>query len=144
MSGGDRRTMIDHLSIGVVDLARSVTFYTAVLAPLGLQRLTCFDEPTGTRSASFGRRGQQDANDGLTFWLEERVGATIICPPGFHVCFAAADRVAVQRFHTAGLAQGGGDNGGPGLRPHYDPAYYAAFLIDPDGWRIEAVTFSPV
>jgi catechol 2,3-dioxygenase-like lactoylglutathione lyase family enzyme len=134
--------MIDHLSIGVADLERSVAFYTAVLAPLGLVRLSYFDELTGTRSASFGRAGQGDANDGLTFWLEERIGATIVCPPGFHVCFAAADRGAVARFHAAGVAEGGRDNGGPGLRPHYDPAYFAAFLIDPDGWRIEAVTFS--
>jgi catechol 2,3-dioxygenase-like lactoylglutathione lyase family enzyme len=136
--------VIDHLSIGVTDLDRAVAFYDAVLGPLGFARLSFFDEPTGTRSAGYGRPDGRDANDGLTFWLEERIGATIGCPPGFHVCFAARDRAAVHAFHAAGLAHGAADNGHPGLRPYYDPAYYAAFLIDPDGWRIEAVTFSPV
>jgi catechol 2,3-dioxygenase-like lactoylglutathione lyase family enzyme len=134
--------VLDHISIGVADLDRAVGFYDRVLAPLGLARVSLYDEPTGTRSAGYGRPGGRDANDGPTFWLEERRGAVITCPPGFHICFSAADRAAVHRFWEAGLAAGGADNGAPGLRTHYDPAYYAAFLVDPDGWRIEAVTFN--
>lgn len=66
-----------------------------------------------------------------------------MCPPGFHLCFWAADRQAVCAFHATGLAHGGQDNGAPGLRPHYADTYFAAFLLDPDGWRLEAVTFAP-
>ncbi len=131
---------IHHLSFGVADLERAVAFYDAVLAPLGLACEVRFDEPTGTRSAGFGRTGQWVREDNVPFWLEERVGAQIICPPGFHLAFAAPDVAAVQAFHAAGLAAGAQDNGPPGPRPAYGPTYYAAFLIDPDGWRIEAVT----
>jgi catechol 2,3-dioxygenase-like lactoylglutathione lyase family enzyme len=63
--------------------------------------------------------------------------------PGFHIAFAAPDRAAVDAFHQAALAAGGIDNGGPGLRLHYGPTYYAAFVIDPDGHRIEAVFKAP-
>jgi catechol 2,3-dioxygenase-like lactoylglutathione lyase family enzyme len=136
--------MFEHVSIGVRDLDRAVAFYDAVLRPLGYGRVMLFDEPTGTRSAGYGQRGDVDwaAAGGTPFWLEERVGADIACPPGCHFCFHAPDRKAVMAFHAEGLARGATDNGAPGLRLAYGPTYYAAFLIDPDGWRIEAVTFS--
>lgn len=137
--------MIDHLSLGVRDLARSGTFYDAVLAPLGYVRLADWDPspehpwrsvaygPPG--SDPFGKRGEAPLN------LEERPGAT---PggAGFHLCFQAPDRNAVHEFHRIGIEQGARDYGAPGPREHYGPGYYASFLIDPDGWRIEAVTYS--
>lgn len=135
--------MFDHMSLGVRDLARATAFYDQVLAPLGILRVMNFDEPTGTASAGYDHPGAADATDNAAFWLEERKGADIVCPPGFHLCFRAKDRASVQAFHAAGLAAGGRDNGAPGPRPAYGPAYYAAFLMDLDGWRIEAVTFSP-
>ena len=73
--------------------------------------------------------------------LTKSPGVLFTPPPGTHVCFCAPDRAAVHAFHAAGLAAGGTDYGAPGLRPHYGPGYYAAFLMDPDGWRIEAVTY---
>lgn len=132
--------MFDHLSIGVRDLDRAMAFYDAVLAPIGLARLeTLTSEGVAHphRSASYG-----DAGGSLTFWLEERPAATP-AGPGFHLAFAAADRASVDAFHAAGLAHGAADNGAPGLREHYGPGYFGAFLIDPEGWHIEAVTFSP-
>ena len=136
--------MFDHMSLGVRDLARATAFYDGVLAPLGIVRVMTFDEPTGNASAGYDFPGGADATDNAAFWLEDRKGADISCPPGFHLCFSARDRAAVHAFHAAGLAAGGLDNGAPGLRPAYGPAYYGAFLVDLDGWRIEAVTFSPL
>lgn len=135
--------MFDHLSLGVRDLSRATAFYDQALAPLGIVRVMMFDEPTGTASAGYDYPGAADATDNAAFWLEERQGAEIACPPGFHLCFRAKDRAAVHAFHAAGLAAGGRDNGPPGPRPAYGPTYYAAFLLDLDGWRIEAVTYSP-
>lgn len=139
------RPVIEHMSLGTTDLQRAVRFYDAVLAPLGLVRVANEEEPAGP-SACWGPRGTQPAPDGppgaAPFWVEARTGP-IICPPGFHLCFLAPDRAAVRAFHDTGLAMGAGDNGPPGLRPHYAESYYAAFLIDPDGWRIEAVSFAP-
>jgi len=140
------RPVIDHLSVGATDLARAIAFYDAVLAPLGLVRVAELDDADG-RSACWGPPGTAPAPEAVPgaapFWVEERPGP-MACPPGFHICFAAPDRAAVHAFHAAGLAAGGADNGAPGLRPHYDASYYAAFLLDPDGARIEAVTYSPV
>ncbi|MFH1556460.1 MAG: VOC family protein [Pseudomonadota bacterium] len=134
--------MFDHISIGVTDLDRSLTFYERALAPLGFVAAVLYDEPTGTRSAGFSR-ATAAPEDTPPFWLEERKGAAIACPAGTHLCFKAAERAGVHAFHTAGLAAGGACNGAPGPRPAYGPSYYAGFLTDPDGWRIEAVTFSP-
>lgn len=136
--------MIDHFSLGVRDLDRMAEFYDAVLAPLGYVRLG-FYPPTHQhpqRSCAYGRPGADpDGIAGETpFNLEERPDATP-AGPGFHLCFQAPDRLAVQAFHAAGLFQGAIDNGPPGLRPHYTPDYYGAFLIDPEGWKIEAVTY---
>lgn len=79
------------------------------------------------------------AGGGDKFAIKLRREARLAPGPGFHLAFAAPNRAAVHGFHTAALAHGGQDNGAPGLRPHYGPHYYAAFVIDPDGYRIEAV-----
>ena len=119
--------MIDHISIGVRDIARSKHFYDAALRPLGY---SCLSEGEG----SLGYGG-----DAVAFWVsasdhpipaDER--------SGLHVCFAAPSRASVETFHAAALAAGGRDNGGPGLRADYGDNYYAAFVVDPDGYRIEA------
>jgi catechol 2,3-dioxygenase-like lactoylglutathione lyase family enzyme len=119
--------MLDHLSIGVRDLAASRAFYDAVLAPLGYR---CLHETAD--SVGYGSTQAQ-------FWL----GQTDSPVPadhrsGLHFCFSAPDRASVERFHQAALAAGGTDNGAPGFRPEYAPDYYAAFVIDPTGYRIEA------
>lgn len=120
--------MIDHVSIGVKDLARAGRFYDAVLAPL---RYTC--QHTGDMMRGYGDERR------TAFWLNL---AKRPVPPdtesGLHICFAAPDRASVDAFHAAALANGGKDNGKPGLRPDYSAGYYAAFVIDPDGYRIEA------
>ena len=123
--------MLDHLSLGVTDLARAAAFYDAALAPLGHVRLG-----QSPRSVSYGRPG---------FTGEAPFAILAIDPlaspprPGLHLAFAAPDRHAVDRFHAAALAAGGTDDGPPGIRAHYDPGYYAAFVRDPDGHRLEAV-----
>lgn len=138
------RPVFEHMSLGTTNLARAIGFYDSVLAPLGLVRVADEVEPAG-HSACWGPPGTLPGPDGAPgaapFWVEERAGP-IFCPPGFHLCFWGQNKSAVQAFHAAGLAHGGADNGAPGLRPHYAENYYAAFLLDPDGWRIEAVTFS--
>ncbi|MFG1358809.1 VOC family protein [Xanthobacter pseudotagetidis] len=137
------RPVIDHMSLTCADLARAVRFYDAALAPLGLVRVADYDEEEGA-SACWGPPGTLPAPEGLPgaapFWVQHR-DAAFAPPPGTHVCFCAPDRAAVHAFHAAGLAAGGTDYGAPGPRPHYGPGYYAAFLVDPDGWRIEAVTY---
>ncbi|MBS0558831.1 MAG: VOC family protein [Proteobacteria bacterium] len=119
--------MIDHLSIGVRDMQRARKFYDAVLAPLGYRCLS-----PGEESAGYG-------GDAANLWLLKTDSPVPADPKsGLHICFAAPDRAAVDAFHKAALAAGGGDNGKPGIRAEYDPNYYAAFVIDPDGYRIEA------
>jgi catechol 2,3-dioxygenase-like lactoylglutathione lyase family enzyme len=119
--------MIDHLSIGVRDVARAKRFYDAVLAPLGYKCL----------SASEGSLGYGDAAAALWVNAAERpVPADE--RSGLHVCFKAPTRRGVDAFHAAALAAGGKDNGRPGLRTDYGESYYAAFVVDPDGYRIEA------
>jgi catechol 2,3-dioxygenase-like lactoylglutathione lyase family enzyme len=122
--------MIDHLSLGVSDLARSAAFYDAVLAPLGYVRLFTHD-----RAVGYGPPGARDEPFAV---LKD---AEYAKPPrqGGHVAFRAADRQAVDAFHAAALRHGATDEGGPGLRPKYGAGYYAAFVRDPDGHRIEAV-----
>jgi catechol 2,3-dioxygenase-like lactoylglutathione lyase family enzyme len=124
--------MLGHLSFGVLDLDRAVAFYDAVLAPIGFVRVW-----RGEAAAGYGRRG-----GGEKFALKRRAGAH---PPGqgFHLAFDAPDRAAVDVFHREALAHGGTDNGAPGLRPDYGPSYYAAFVIDPEGYAIEAVCQTP-
>ena len=128
--------MLDHLSLGVADLARSRTFYDAVLAPLGYVRRFDLDDASGYGTPEPHPLREQ----ALPFWIgrdPQRVGLS------GHVCFRAPGRAAVEAFHGAALAAGGRDNGQPGLRPHYHANYYAAFIVDPDGHRIEAVCHQP-
>ena len=120
--------MFDHIGLRVKNLAASVRFYQAALAPLGCE--------VGAQDASVAGLGPKGAPG---FWLYAFKGPT---GPGVHVAFKAADRTAVDRFHAAGLKAGGRDNGKPGLRTEYSPTYYAAFLIDLDGNNIEAVCFT--
>ena len=121
--------MIDHLSLGVSDLARATAFYDAVLRPLGHVRSW-----TGDRGAEYGPAGGQGA------FALFHTGARAAPPgAGFHVALAARNRAAVDAFHAAALEHGALDEGGPGLRPQYGPGYYAAFVRDPDGNRLEAV-----
>jgi catechol 2,3-dioxygenase-like lactoylglutathione lyase family enzyme len=120
-------TMINHLSIGVSDLERAKTFYDAVLAPLGY---SCLSADAG--SLGYGRETP-------SLWiLASRAPVAADPRSGLHICFDAPNRTAVDLFHSAGLAAGGEDNGQAGLRSDYGPNYYAAFLCDPDGYRVEA------
>jgi catechol 2,3-dioxygenase-like lactoylglutathione lyase family enzyme len=122
--------VLGHLSFGVADLERSGRFYDAVMAALGQARV--YD---GRRSIGYGAPGT--TRDKLLLMLKPEGAAPP--GPGFHLAFDAASREAVDRFHAAGLAHGGTDNGAPGPRPNYSPTYYAAFVIDPDGHHLEAV-----
>lgn len=121
--------MLHHLSFAVTDLTRSAAFYDAVLATLGYRRV-CAD-------ATFIGYGLKDGED--VFALKHRPANTGVPGDGFHVAFTASSQEAVLRFHQTALANGGTDNGGAGLHPEYGPEYFAAFIIDPDGYRIEAV-----
>ena len=138
--------MIDHFSLGVRDLDRAGAFYDAVLAPLGYVRIVAWGAVANHphRSLAYGPPGADaEGTEGeAPLNLEERSDATP-AGSGFHMCFKAPDRAAVHAFHAAGLAHGGADKGPPGLREHYGPGYYAAFLLDPEGWWIEAVTYNP-
>jgi catechol 2,3-dioxygenase-like lactoylglutathione lyase family enzyme len=125
--------MLHHLSFGVIDLRRSAAFYDATLSALGYVRVWADKTAVG-----YGYPGGDDK-------LAIKLGPTgIVVPgPGFHVAFAATSREAVSRFHEEALRHGGKDNGAPGLRPDYGEHYYAAFVVDPDGYRIEAVINEP-
>ena len=120
--------MLGHLSFGVSDLDRSTAFYDAVMAALGFKRV--WTSPNGV---GYGLVPNMDK-----LALFPQTGAT---PPGpgFHLAFDAPDRAAVDAFHAAALAAGGTCDGPPGSRPHYGETYYAAFVIDPDGYKLEAV-----
>lgn len=125
--------MIHHLSLGVRDLHASARFYDAVLGALGVRRVFEDDDAIGY--------GLENDEDILCLKLRPDAAAP---GPGFHLAFTAASRAAVDAFHAAGLAAGGADNGGPGLRADYGAHYYAAFLVDPDGHRVEALVKGPV
>lgn len=124
--------MIDHISIGVSDIARSKLFYDAALKPLGY---TCLSP--GDSSLGYGK-------DGVQLWLGHSSSPVAPDPnSGLHFCFRAPTRASVAAFHASALAHGGRDNGRPGLRPDYGDNYYAAFIVDPDGYRIEAYCARP-
>ena len=127
--------MLHHISLGVSDLERAAAFYDAALAPLGYVRVWEDIRP-GEAGQAVGY-GTPGGGDKLA--LKDCGHAAQAPGPGFHLAFAAADRQAVTAFHRAALGAGGTDNGPPGLRPHYGPHYFAAFVIDPEGHQIEAV-----
>ena len=128
-------SMLHHISFGVSNIERSASFYDAVLAPLGYVRVWEDINPgAADQAVGYGIPGGGDK-----FAIKLRPKGPRPPGPGFHLAFAATSRRAVANFHTAALENGGGDNGGPGLRSAYGPHYYAAFVIDPDGHPIEAV-----
>lgn len=119
--------MLNHVSIGVADIARSKAFYDAALAPLAIV----------AKNAEGGSLGYGDER--IFFWVSASEKPVPADPAsGLHFCFAARSRASVDAFHAAAIKAGGRDNGPPGPRADYGPDYYAAFVIDPDGYRIEA------
>jgi len=120
--------MLDHIGLQVGSYAKSKQFYALALKPLGYELVM----ELGT-SAGFGRDGKPD------FWISEGSATK----PPLHIAFSSPDRPTVEAFHRAGLGAGGKDNGAPGLRAHYHPSYYAAFVFDPDGNNVEAVCHRP-
>jgi len=128
--------MLDHVGFAVADAERSRRFYEAALAPLGITLImtaTPDQTESGGTAHGFGSGGKP------YFWVgdNEKPGE------GTHVAFAVDTRAEVHAFYDAALAAGGRDNGPPGLRPHYHPDYYAAFVHDPDGINVEAVSHRP-
>ena len=123
--------MLDHIGLAVADIDRSKAFYEAALNPLGLAVIMAITAAeTGSEAhVGFGADGKP------FFWI----GTGARPKGGTHVAFTAGDRATVDAFHRAAMAAGGRDNGPPGLRPHYHPNYYGAFVFDPDGNNIEAV-----
>jgi catechol 2,3-dioxygenase-like lactoylglutathione lyase family enzyme len=119
--------MLNHVSIGVHDIGRAKQFYDAALGPLGY---SC--QYDGDAALGYGA-------DSPVFFVE-KAERPVQADKGSHLhfCFDAPDRGSVDAFHAAALKAGGSDNGGPGLRDNYGPNYYAAFVVDPDGYRIEA------
>lgn len=119
--------MLNHISIGVSSLAKAKAFYDSILLPLGYR---CLSEDAG--AMGYGQRA-------VEFWLlNSESPVPDEARSGLHICFTAPTRESVRRFHAAGLREGGRDHGKPGPRPDYGPDYYAAFLKDPDGYRVEA------
>lgn len=130
--------MLDHVSITVSDLVAAEPFYDAVMAALGVPKV---GSDPGDFWIGYGARAD-GAHPGRSY-LSIRQGPKPETAPRRHWCFKAPSRAAVEAFWRAGLASGGRDDGPPGLRPDYHPTYYAAFLLDPEGNRIEAVCHTP-
>lgn len=119
--------MLDHVSIGVAEVRRTRRFYDAVLEPLGYRCLSEAEDSLGYGS------------EAVSLWVNKaRQPVKADMASGLHFCFSAPSRKAVDAFHAAGVNAGGRSNGGPGVRSDYGDDYYAAYLIDPDGYRIEA------
>jgi catechol 2,3-dioxygenase-like lactoylglutathione lyase family enzyme len=126
--------MLDHAGFPVTDYARSKAFYEKALAPLGYSLIMeVAEDENDSMAAGFGANGKPD------FWIGGEGGLN----RPIHIAIAANDRAAVDAFYRAAIAAGGKDNGAPGLRPHYHPNYYGAFVLDPDGHNVEAVCHSP-
>jgi len=128
--------MLDHIGLAISDIRRSEAFYAAALEPLGIAKLYEYGPEktdSGGTAIGFGKDMMP------FFWIgdKERVGE------GTHVAFNAPNRAAVDAFYEAAIAAGGRDNGPPGLRPKYHPNYYGAFVLDPDGINVEAVSHRP-
>jgi len=121
--------MLHHISLGVTDLERSAAFYDATQSALGYVRVWADETAVG-----YGYPGGEDK-----LAIKLRPSGVVVPGPGFHLALSASSQAAVSRFHEAALCNGGKDNGPPGPRPEYGEKYYAAFVVDPDGYRIEAV-----
>src|ERR1700730_16222337 len=119
---------LDHVGFAVADFARSREFFTQALAPLGISVIM-----EGLGFAGLGRDGKPQ------FWFAGRGNPT----PDIHIAFVAENRAQVRAFYDAALKAGGRDNGAPGIRAHYHPNYYGAFVLDPDGHNVEAVCHRP-
>jgi len=129
--------MLDHIGFPVSDYARSKAFYAKALAPLGyalVMEIGAEDTESKFPAAGFGAAGKPD------FWIGGEGGLN----KPMHVAILAKDWATVDAFYRAALAAGGRDNGAPGIRAHYHPNYYDAFVLDPDGHNIEAVCHTPV
>ncbi len=126
--------MLDHIGLTVTDFDRSKVFYDAALRPLGMTVImqVSAEQTGGSPYVGYGR-------DRPVFWI----GAMGPASGPMHVAFTAQSRAEVDAFHKAATAAGGRDNGAPGLRPHYHPNYYGAFVLDPDGINVEAVCHAP-
>ena len=126
--------MIDHIGFSVSDYARAKRFYEQALAPLGYTLIMEVQQPENDApAAGFGIDKKPD------FWIGGEGGLN----KPVHIAITAKTRAAVDAFYKAAMAAGGKDNGAPGLRPHYHPNYYGAFVLDPDGHNIEAVCHAP-
>ncbi len=128
--------MIDHIGFPVSDYERAKIFYLKALAPLGytlVMEVKQQNQPEDTPAAGFGANAKPD------FWIGGEGGLN----KPLHVAILAGNRAAVDAFYHAAIAAGGRDNGAPGIRAHYHPNYYAAFVFDPDGHNIEAVCHAP-
>ncbi|MGQ0686021.1 VOC family protein [Bradyrhizobium sp.] len=127
--------MIDHIGFPVSDYTRAKAFYLKALAPLGYGLImeVTQEENAGEAAAGFGKDGKPD------FWIGSEGGLN----KPMHVAISANDRAAVDAFYKAAMEAGGRDNGAPGIRAHYHPNYYGAFVLDPDGHNIEAVCHAP-
>jgi catechol 2,3-dioxygenase-like lactoylglutathione lyase family enzyme len=127
--------VLDHVSIPVADLARAAAFYDAVLATLGLRRRK-------ERTGAIGYGPQ--TRPAPVFWILARTGEpSARAGAGLHLSFQAPDRASVDAFFATALRLGGQDAGAPGLRPQYTMPFYGAFVLDPDGFKIEAVCRAP-
>ena len=132
--------MLDHVSLGVSDLESSRRFYDAILRPLGVVRTVDFGRrPEGGAGSDYGMMLGQVGGVEFTIMVE----TTVAPVRGAHICLRAFSREAVRAFHAAALDSGGRSDGAPGPRPQYHPDYYAAFVFDPDGHRIEAACHLP-
>jgi catechol 2,3-dioxygenase-like lactoylglutathione lyase family enzyme len=130
---------LDHVSIGVSNMKRAKAFYDAALAPLGMRAVMPVENGGQLVGAGYG-----DSPDKPAFWIQFPVnGQPATMGNGVHVAFAAPSRAAVDEFYLAALAQGGIEDGKPGLREQYHPSYYAAFVRDPDGNKVEACCHRP-
>ncbi|TWT12771.1 VOC family protein [Reyranella sp. CPCC 100927] len=133
--------MLDHMTLRVSDYARSKAFYVTALAPLSYSLMVDF-EHEGAKIAGFGWT-RPDGSRKVDWWIVQPPAGTGAVSGPTHLALLAKDRGTVDAFHRAGLAAGGKDNGGPGVRPHYHADYYGAFVLDPDGNNVEAVCHTP-
>lgn len=125
--------MLDHFSFSVKDYDKSLKFYDETLKILGYERVMSFDLPEG-KVAGYGKDQKP------YFWISSRghPDEEIGCARGVHCAFQAPNVMAIHDWYLKALELGGQDNGAPGVRPEYHPGYYGAFVVDPNGWRIEA------